>query len=208
MLKSLGAVQAVASLIDRLGLRNVVLDPVIQATSGGGLLDADALGPFLEELVPRVDVLTPNLDEASLLSGLPADTLEEAERAARQLRGLGPDVVVTGGHFPDRCIDLLCDAGGVRRFAGSRLETAAAHGSGCVFSSALAVSLGMGMNLHAAVACARKTTREALQTGYACGSAPGVVNPLGGCLRGEAAGAPAGKQETPAQPAGSRNGEP
>ena len=183
MLKSPGAVKTVASLVERCGFANVVLDPVIRATAGGRLLDAEALRPFLEELVPRVDVLTPNLDEASLLSGRPVSSPGEAEEAARVLRALGPDVVVTGGHFPDRCVDVLCDGGGVHRFPGSRLETPFTHGSGCVFSSALAASLGLGMGLHAAVARAGETAREALRLGYALGPATGVVNPLGGCLK-------------------------
>jgi hydroxymethylpyrimidine/phosphomethylpyrimidine kinase len=208
MLKSRGAVLAVAALIERLGLRNVVVDPVVRATAGGRLLDVDALEPFMEQLVPRVDVLTPNLDEAAFLSGLPAGTPDEAETAARHLRALGPDVVVTGGHFPESCVDLLCDAAGVRRFAGSRLETTAAHGSGCVFSTALAVSLGVGMELPEAVARARETTREALRTGYTYGSAPGVVNPLGGCLQAGDAGGPAAEKGTPAEQAGTRKSEP
>lgn len=183
MLKSPGAVEAVASLVERCRFVNVVLDPVMRATAGGRLLDADALEPFLKELVPRVDVLTPNLEEASLLSGRPADTLEEAEEAARVLKGLGPDVVVTGGHFPGRCVDLLCDIRGVHPFPGGRLETTSTHGSGCVFSAALAASLGMGMDLHGAVARAGETTREALRLGYTLGSAAGVVNPLGRCLQ-------------------------
>ena len=127
--------------------------------------------------------MTPNLDEASLLSGRPVSSPGEAEEAARALKALGPDVVVTGGHFPDRCVDVLCDGGGVHRFPAGRLETPFTHGSGCVFSSALAASLGLGMGLHAAVARAGETAREALRLGYALGPATGVVNPLGGCLK-------------------------
>ena len=183
MLKSRGAVRAVASLVERCRFVNVVLDPVMRATAGGRLLDVDAREAFLRELVPRVDVLTPNLEEASLLSGRPADTLEGAEEAARALKGLGPDVVVTGGHLPGQCVDLLCDIRGVHRFPGGRLETTCSHGSGCVFSSALAASMGVGMDLYGAVARAGETAREALRRGYALGSAPGVVNPLGGCLQ-------------------------
>ncbi|MCF8062805.1 MAG: bifunctional hydroxymethylpyrimidine kinase/phosphomethylpyrimidine kinase [Deltaproteobacteria bacterium] len=208
MLKSPGAVKTVASLIERFRLSNVVLDPVITATAGGRLLDVEALETFLSELVPRADVVTPNIEEASLLSGRPVQTLEEAEEAARSLKSLGPDVVVTGGHFPDQCVDLLFDGKGVHRFPGSRLQTTFTHGSGCVFSSALATCLGMGADLHGAVARARETTREALRLGYACGSAPGVVNPLGGCVRGGATDdADIAKQGTPVDQTGLRNGE-
>ncbi len=179
MLKTLEAVRAVCSLIERHRLPHVVLDPVLRASAGGRLLDEEAVKPFLEELVPRVHVVTPNIDEAALLTGRPVATPGEAEEAAGVLKGLGPDVVVTGGHLPGACVDILCHAGGVERFHGNRLEAPFAHGSGCVFSSALAAGLGRGAGLRAATARAREVAREALNAGYALGNDWGVVHPLG-----------------------------
>lgn len=190
MLKTLDAVMEVSSLIERHRLANVVLDPVMQASAGGRLLDPDALESFREELVPKVDVMTPNLDEASALAARPVTTLREAEEAARVLKDLGPDVVVTGGHLPDSCVDVLCDAQGLTRLHGSRLDVPFTHGSGCVFSSALATALGLGADFREAAACARNVTREALRKGYICGEGMGVINPLGECAFDKAEGWP------------------
>ena len=190
MLQTREAVREVARLIEHHRLPNVVLDPVVRASTGEWLLDPEALDSFREELVPRVHVITPNLHEASALSGMGVETVEEAEEAARRLRALGPYVVVTGGHLPGRCIDVLIDETGLHRFSGSRVETACNHGTGCVFSSALASFLGMGAGLKDAVSRARKLVREALKYGYACGSGAGVVDPLGGVpgIRGATSG--------------------
>ncbi len=178
MLKTHDAVRGVASAIERFGLKNVVLDPVLRASSGGVLLDPEAARILLQELVPKVDVVTPNLDEAFALAGRPVETVEDAEEASRRLRDLGPAAVVTGGHFPDQCVDVLCDGKGVLRFPGERLKRNGAHGSGCVFSSALATALGLGAELREAVGRARTFTREAIDRGYGLGAGTRVVDPL------------------------------
>ncbi|MFO7783192.1 MAG: bifunctional hydroxymethylpyrimidine kinase/phosphomethylpyrimidine kinase [Thermodesulfobacteriota bacterium] len=179
MLKTADSVSTVAELIERFGLKNVVLDPVIRASTGAWLLEPEALGLFRDELLPRVHALTPNLAEASALTGRPVESRADAEEAARTLKELGPDAVVTGGHLGGRCVDTLCDGEGLHRYSGSRLATVFTHGSGCVFSTALAASLGMGAGFREAVIRARGVTRKALRQGYQLGAGPGVVNPLG-----------------------------
>ena len=181
MLCSAEAVREVVRLIARHGLSNVVLDPVIHASTGAGLLEGEeAVAALREELLPRVRVVTPNLEEASILTGRSVRTLEEAEAAARDLHADGPDVVVTGGHFPEQCTDVLCDDSGLVPFEGDRLDALCSHGTGCVFSSALAVFLAQGHSVRDAVAQARTVVRKALRDGYPCGKGKGVVNPLGG----------------------------
>jgi len=180
MLHTLEAVRAVVRVIVRRDLPNVVLDPVLCASTGEWLLEPGALDFFREELIPRVRVITPNLPEASMLTGSSVETVEEAEVAARTLRALGPDVVVTGGHLKGLCVDVLYDETGPHRFSGERIETSCTHGTGCVFSSAVATALGMGMELSSAVEQARTLVRNALRRGYACGMGTGLVDPLAG----------------------------
>jgi len=180
MLRTLEAVREVARLMDRHRLPNVVLDPVFRASTGEWLLEPEALTYFKCELIPRVHVITPNLYEAAELAGQAVETVEDAENAARRLHELGPDVVVTGGHLPGLCVDILSDKDGLYRFSGDRLETSCTHGTGCVFSSALATALAMGSDMRAAVECARALVRDALRRGYPCGVGAGVVDPLGG----------------------------
>jgi hydroxymethylpyrimidine/phosphomethylpyrimidine kinase len=84
---------------------------------------------------------------------------------------------VTGGHLPDKCIDVFFDGNGFKYFSGSKIDTSNTHGSGCVFSSSLASYLAMGYNRYEAVESAHDFTRKAIQSGYACGKGGGVVNP-------------------------------
>jgi len=181
MLCSVDAVREVVRLITRHGLLNVVMDPVIRASTGQRLLEGEeALTSLREELLPLVRVVTPNLDEASILTGRKVRTLEEAIAAARDLHAAGPDVVVTGGHLPEQCTDVLCDDSGLVAFEGDRLDTPCSHGTGCVFSSALATFVAQGHSVRDAVGRARAVVRKALREGYPCGKGRGVVNPLGG----------------------------
>jgi len=179
MLQTQEAIRAVVRVIERYDLPNVVLDPVVCASTGNRLLEPGALDCLRDDLIPRVRVITPNLLEASMLSGSSVETVEEAESVARRLRALGPDVIVTGGHLKGLCTDVLCDETGSHRYSGQRIDTSFTHGTGCVFSSAVATGLGMGMELSRAVEQARSLVREALRRGYACGSGKGPVDPLG-----------------------------
>jgi len=179
MLGSAAAIRVVAGLIQEHGLKNVVLDPVFRASTGARLLDDEALSSLAGELLPIVGVITPNLEEAATLLGRPVETLAQAEDAARELRKSGPDVVVTGGHLPGECVDVLASGTGLHHFTGERLSSANTHGTGCVFSSALAVQLAFGREIPEAVRTAGAFTREAIRSGYACGKGAGVVNPLG-----------------------------
>lgn len=179
MLGSAQVVREVARLIVRHGFSNVVLDPVIRASTGPGLLEEEALISLREELLPHVHVVTPNLDEASVLTGRKVRTLEEAETAARALHAAGPDAVVTGGHLPERCTDVLCDDSGLVTYDGDRLDAPCSHGTGCVFSSALATFLAEGRSVRDAVGRAQTFVHKALREGYPCGKGRGVVNPLG-----------------------------
>lgn len=180
MLKTAESVSITAELIEKFFLKNVVLDPVIKASTGAWLLDPDALDVFRDKLLPRVSAVTPNLHEASALTGRVVESRRDAEEAAVALKELGPYAVVTGGHLKGRCIDVICDDAGLHRYSGSRLNTPYEHGSGCVFSSSLATALGMGYGFRDAVVRARRVTRKALRHGYKWGSgSSGAVNPLG-----------------------------
>jgi hydroxymethylpyrimidine kinase/phosphomethylpyrimidine kinase len=97
--------------------------------------------------------------------------------AARRIRAMGPSVIVTGGHLDDTCEDLLFDGKSISRFTGPRIETPNTHGTGCVFSSALATYLGNGEKLGSAAKMAHDFTRLAIENGYPCGKGPGPVRP-------------------------------
>jgi hydroxymethylpyrimidine/phosphomethylpyrimidine kinase len=153
MLGSGAAIEAVAAGLGHHGARNVVLDPVMAASSGEKLLRADSIDA-LRRLIATVDLLTPNLHEAALLldTSVAADE-NEMRRQAQALLALGPGaVLIKGGHGGGpESVDLLVDADGCARFAAPRSETKNTHGTGCTLSSAIAAGLAKGHALADAV---------------------------------------------------------
>jgi hydroxymethylpyrimidine/phosphomethylpyrimidine kinase len=164
MLGDIAAIEAVTAGLARHGVRNVVLDPVIAATSGVALLRPDAIGA-LRKLIARADVLTPNLDEAAALLGAAVARDDDEMRAqAEKLLELGAGaVLIKGGHGggPDSA-DLLVEPAGSTRFAARRVKTKNTHGTGCTLSSAIAAGLAKGFLLGEAVGEAKTYVSAAI----------------------------------------------
>jgi len=153
MLGSAAAIHAVAAGLGRHRARNVVLDPVLAATSGESLLSAGAIDA-LRKLIARADVLTPNLAEAAaLLDASVAQDEGEMRIQARQLLALGAKaVLLKGGHGSGpQSVDVLVEAAGHARFAAPRIATRNTHGTGCTLASAIAAGLAKGQTLGEAV---------------------------------------------------------
>jgi hydroxymethylpyrimidine/phosphomethylpyrimidine kinase len=149
ILGTAAAVDVVAAALDRYRPRNVVLDPVMVASSGDQLLAANALGR-LRELLARARVVTPNLLEAAtLLGALPAHDEDEMRAQARKLLELGPGaVLIKGGHGGGpESVDLLVEGDACLRLAAPRVATRNTHGTGCTFASAIAAGLAKGLSL-------------------------------------------------------------
>jgi hydroxymethylpyrimidine/phosphomethylpyrimidine kinase len=152
MLANAATIGVIIAALDRYQPRNVVLDPVIIASSGKKLLRGDALGR-LRELIARARVVTPNLPEAGvLLDRAPAGDEDEMRTQAQQLLGLGAGAVfIKGGHGSGpESVDFLVEAGETLRLAAPRVATKNTHGSGCTLSSAIAAGLAKGLPLQAA----------------------------------------------------------
>ena len=177
MLLTGAAVKVVARMIKKYGMPRLVLDPVLRASTGHRLLDAEAVPLLKETLLPLASVITPNLDEAEILTGRRVRNLKEMEEASRAIKGLGPDVVITGGHLKGECVDLLYDGRDIHHFSGSRIRAGHTHGSGCVFSSALATFLALENDVKSAAELAHDFTRRAIGKGYPCGKGAGAVRP-------------------------------
>jgi hydroxymethylpyrimidine/phosphomethylpyrimidine kinase len=202
MLGTADTVRAVREALELLDTGTpVVLDPVMVAESGAVLLDEPARVAIVEELVPRVTVITPNLPEARVLAGATAGATssgDDAEALARRLHALGPAaVVVTGGHG-DTATDVFFDGEALELIAGERHPDGAAHGSGCTHSSALAAHLALGYAPLDAARAARRIAGEAVRDGIrGLGAGPGPVDVFGltrrarpGAHRGRAAAGP------------------
>jgi hydroxymethylpyrimidine/phosphomethylpyrimidine kinase len=169
-----GAAANAEALADVLQGRNlpIVLDPVLAASLGGALGGPDVVAA-LRALLPRVRVVTPNLDEAEALAGRPARTIEEMAVAARELLAGGAAAAMTkGGHLDGDPCDVLADAEGVLELRGSRIGTAPVHGTGCVLASALAFHLAAGLDVRCAAALARDHLRRRLERAVRLGAGP------------------------------------
>ena len=177
MLYSATALKEVARSISNHGLRNVVVDPVLRASTGKDLLEPNNVSLLKRELLSQTNVVVPNLYEAEKLTGKKVRNLSEMCDAARILKAIGPNVVIKGGHLEGECVDILFDGTNFYQFSGSRIATHHTHGTGCVFSTALAISLAKGEGLIRATKSAHDFTRQAIIDGYACGRGPGPVRP-------------------------------
>lgn len=150
-----------------------VLDPVIRSSSGRDLADAACQEFLREQLIKRAYVITPNLFEASALTGLRVENLDAMKAAARKLVDMGARaVVVTGGHL-EKATDVLFDGSSLDVFIGDRVKPENTHGTGCTFSSAIAAHLALGRPLREAVVLAKAYVTEAVRKAYSVG--PGRV---------------------------------
>ncbi len=178
MLGTAETVDAVVEALGFVGEAPVVVDPVMVAESGAVLLDEEARAALVERLLPLATVVTPNIPEARALSG--AGERDSQEDLAREVLALGPHaVVVTGGHS-ERIVDLFFDGRESAEIAGERHPGAAAHGSGCTHSAALAAFLAHGDSPLEAARRAREIASMAVASGLRdIGQGPGPVNVLG-----------------------------
>jgi hydroxymethylpyrimidine/phosphomethylpyrimidine kinase len=177
MLGSRANAVVVAEFLDKLNLPNVVLDPVVQPSAGGpDLLDAAGVKYLADELMKRASVITPNVPEAVLLSGIEIKDLAGMEAAARKLVERGARaVVVKGGHM-DKAVDLLFDGSEAMTLGGDHVRTEHTHGSGCTFASAIAAQLALGRGLREAVMLAKAYVVKAIENGFAIGKGPGPLD--------------------------------
>lgn len=165
--------------------KNVVVDPVMVATSGARLMEEAAITTLKKELLPLADLLTPNIPEAEVLSGLAIRTEGDMEAAARAIgETYHCAVLCKGGHSVSDANDLLYDHGAFQWFRGKRIPTANTHGTGCTLSSAIAANLAKGYPLAVAVGRAKEYLTGALSAMLDLGKGSGPMNHAWN-LRGE-----------------------
>jgi len=172
----------VAKFLEKSKPPNVVLDPILKSSSGAELLDSEGTKILRTDLLRRASVVTPNIDEASTLTGLPVSSLEQMRAAAIRLHEMGAKaVVVTGGHL-EKAVDLLSFSGrrGIQQevFKSPRQESNSTHGTGCAFASALACHLAQGRDLPEAVLLAKVYVSAAIASGYSLGRGTAPVHHL------------------------------
>ena len=183
MLHAPDIVQVVAEAIDKHQLAQVVLDPVMIATSGAMLIENEAVQALVQHLFHRVQLITPNLDEAGFLVGHTLKNEADMEAAADQLLHLGARaVLIKGGHLSgDTVADLFVSSNAQKWWLRSaRIHSPNTHGTGCTLSSAIAAHLALGVPLQPAIEKSHAFIRQALQAGanVRTGSGSGPLNHL------------------------------
>jgi hydroxymethylpyrimidine/phosphomethylpyrimidine kinase len=179
MLASSRVIEAVAAAITKHGIPNLVVDPVMIAKGGASLLRDDAIGALRVRMLPLATVITPNLPEAEVILGRLVRTLDERKQAARDLVALGAHAaVIKGGHSEDDVTDIYWDGIEMVELTGTRFPTTNTHGSGCVFSAAIAAGLARGLGPLAAVREAKEFISGAIEHSLELGFGHGPVNPM------------------------------
>jgi len=178
MLANSEIVRGVAEKIRQYAVEKVVVDPVMVAKSGDALLKKEAQETVRRELLPLCYVVTPNLPEASVLSGREVKGLDDMREAAKVIHQLGArNILVKGGHLPGSPIDILFDGQRFYEFEGERIKTENTHGTGCTYSAAIATELAKGEPLVDAIEKAKAFMTLALRFSLDIGKGHGPTNP-------------------------------
>jgi hydroxymethylpyrimidine/phosphomethylpyrimidine kinase len=169
MLGNRGNAVAVGEFLDAHKFAHIVHDPVMKSSSGTELLDAGGVKYLATELLKRSSVITPNVPEAEILSGLEIKDVAGMEAAARKILEMGAKaVIVKGGHM-ERAIDVLFDGNEMVQLGGDKVKTENTHGTGCTFASAIAAQLAGGRTLVEAAMLAKAYVTKAIEKAYPVG---------------------------------------
>ncbi len=177
MVSSAELVQVIAQKLREYGAKKIVVDPVMVSTSGSRLISEDAVETLGRELFPIADLLTPNIPEAEVLTGMSIRTPEEMEQAARRIgERFDCAVLCKGGHQVNSANDFLWQKSGGCWFYGERIQNPNTHGTGCTLSSAIASNLAKGLTLEEAVKRAKQYLSGALSAMLDLGKGSGPLD--------------------------------
>ena len=180
MVNDINTIKTIADTLAEYDIEHLVVDPVMVATSGARLMQDDAVGVFTERLMPLATLLTPNVPEAEVLSGISINDKSSMDNAARIIQDKGcQSLLIKGGHIEGRKIDrLYTSMGREREYEAANVATRNTHGTGCTLSSAITSYLAMGYAIGEAIAAAKEWLTGALIAGanVEIGSGHGPVN--------------------------------
>ena len=177
MVASSELIRVIADRLKFYQVRNVVVDPVMVATSGSALMEDNAVQTLIEELLPLSTLVTPNIPEAEVLSGMTIDNKDDMITAARHIGDLNNcAVLLKGGHSVNDANDLLYTNGKLTWFRGKRIENPNTHGTGCTLSSAIAANLAKGFSLAESVQRAKDYISGALSAMLDLGQGSGPMD--------------------------------
>lgn len=177
MVSSKDLIQVIAKKLKEYDAKNIVVDPVMVATSGAKLLKDDSIGTLKKELFPLADILTPNIPEAEILVERKIESIEDMEKAAKEIsEKYSCATLVKGGHSLNDANDYLYSNKKGQWLEGKRIDNQNTHGTGCTLSSAIASNLAKGYTMIESVRLAKEYISEALKAGLNLGKGQGPMN--------------------------------
>jgi hydroxymethylpyrimidine/phosphomethylpyrimidine kinase len=179
MLSNKAIISAVAEKLEQYEIKKLVIDPVMRAKNGYPLLKHEAEKALIEELLPLALLVTPNIPEAEVLSGIKITSLDSMKEAAKKIKSIGPKyVLVKGGHisWSHEAIDILYDGKDFHSLTSPRIETKNTHGTGCTYSAAICAGLAKGLNLIKAILEAKDYVTGSIRRSFNLGSGNGPLN--------------------------------
>ena len=177
MIASKELVEVTAERLKFYGVKNIVADPVMVATSGADLSNSESVKALKESLIPLASVVTPNIPEAEVLSGMKISTRDGMIEAAKKINSeCGCSVLIKGGHNGSDCDDVLLHDGKVYIFEMKKIDNPNTHGTGCTLSSAIACNLAKGMTVPEAVKRAKEYITGAIKAGLDLGHGRGPLD--------------------------------
>lgn len=177
MVSSEGIIDTIAERLSFYHAKNVVVDPVMVATSGAKLLEDSAISELKNKLLSLASLITPNIPESEVLSGINIRTEKDMETAARNIYEIyGCRVLCKGGHSSSGANDVLCDETGIHWFQGKRIENFNTHGTGCTLSSAIAANLAKGNSMIQSIELAKEYLSGALSAMLNLGKGSGPLH--------------------------------
>jgi hydroxymethylpyrimidine/phosphomethylpyrimidine kinase len=165
MLSNKEIIEIIVDRIKKYGIKNLVVDPVMVAKSGDRLLQKEAEKSLVKDLLPATFLVTPNVFEAEIISGIHIASIEDAKKAAKIIQQKGPAfVLLKGGHLhEEEAIDILFDGNSYHYFKAKKIDTVNTHGTGCTFSAAITACLSKGMSVHNAIEAAKDYVTRAIK---------------------------------------------
>ncbi len=178
MLPSAEIICAVANKLRHYKPKIIVCDPVLVATSGDSLSDGNTLTAMREQLFPIVNLLTPNMDEARVISGVDIKSADDFDNASKVIQGeMGvKSLLIKGGHLEGQCVDILYGENDVVTFCQERIDSPNTHGTGCTLSSAITANLANGMSMEESIRNAKEFVTMAIKKSYTVGQGHSPVN--------------------------------
>ncbi len=184
MLLNSETIKTVAAMLQKNRVSPLIIDPVMKSKAGDTLLEQTAIEALKTDLIPLSFIVTPNIDEASILCGFSVNSIEAMKEAALKIHKMGTEnVLIKGGHLKGDSTDILYDGQKFSELSSERIDTKNTHGTGCTFSAAIATELAKGFSVFEAVKRAKDFITVAIRFSFSMGSGHGPTNPFANIAR-------------------------